>query len=150
MDHLNNLIDAYFAGAISAGEEHLLFTSLSADADARMYFKERMVINTAFKSAEDPFPSELDDSIINAVSAKQRTTMLHSFLHPGYIAAFASLIMVFALTIYMMFKVDTYKNQLDRAIFEIQDQRHTIDLLMNGLPTVQVTSQQTKSFITNN
>lgn len=151
MNELTNLIDAYFQHTLSSEEEQYLFTVLSSNAEGRNYFKERQLCSSALQAVLEPYPSALDDAVFSAIQKKQKSSLIQQFVQPGYLAAAAVFSTFIIALVLLLGRVEAYKSQVDNAMVEIKNQHQTIELLMNGLPTVQVTANgANKVYMTNN
>lgn len=141
MNDIYNIIDAYTTSALSPEEEQYLFATLATDTEARRYFKERQVLSLALKAAEVPFPDELDEAILSRVQSKHTATIFNGLLQPVYVTAISAAAVLLVMFLFFFNRVESYRSEVDHAMVEINNQKQTIDLLLNGLPTIQVTSQ---------
>ena len=146
-----NVIDAYFAGKTTPEEERLLFSSLSQNAEGREYFKDSMLLKTALQTIEEPFPEHLDQKILKEIERRGRAEPLREYLHPRFLPLYAVTVCVIIFTFIFFNKMESYKSEIDRTMETVKNQQYTIELLMNGLPTVQVrpTSQQVYKLMNN-
>lgn len=148
--NLHQYFDAYFNGSLSPQEEAQFFGLLSSNSEARTEFKQQHFFSSCFQAAAEPFPEELDERILQMVGkqpeARPTTTLYQTIAAAAGFAAITCIAIV-----YMLFtKIDTYNRQIDGAMLEIKNQKQTIELLMNSLPTLQVTSNKRHDYpITN-
>jgi len=145
-DAMIKMIDAYFAGKTSPEEERLLFSSLSLDAQGREYFKDSLLFKTALQSAEEQFPVHLDDKILGEVERLRKREFLREYTSPKFLPLYAVTICILIFSFVFFNKMESYKSEMDKALIMVKDQQNTIELLMNGLPTVQVHPASEKTY----
>jgi hypothetical protein len=137
-DEIINLTDAYFASKTTPDEERLLFSSLAQDLEGRNYFKDSMLLKTALQTIEEPFPEHLDEKILKELQVTGKKESVNEYLHPRFLPFYAITVCVIIFTFIFFNKMESYKSEMDKAMQTVKDQQYTIELLMNGLPTVQV------------
>lgn len=146
-----NLTDAYFAGKTTPDEERHLFSSLAQDSEGRNYFKDSMLLKTALQTIEEPFPEHLDAKILSEIQKQNRKEPFFEYLNPRFLPLYAVTICIVIFAFIFFNRMESYKSEMERTMQTVKDQQNTIELLMNGLPTVQVrpTSQQVYKFMNN-
>ena len=132
------LTDAYFSGKTSAEEERLLFSSLSLDEEGRSYFKDSLLLKTAMQTAEEPFPKHLDEKILGEIEQLTKKEFFREYTNPRFFPLYAVTVCIMIFSFVFFNKMESYKSEMDKAMIMVKEQQNTIELLMNGLPTVQV------------
>ncbi len=133
-----NLTDAYFAGKTTSEEERLLFASLSQNTEGREYFKDSMLLKTALQAIEEPFPEHLDAKILSGIQKQNKAAAMFDYLNPRFLPLYAVTICVIVFTFIFFNRMESYKSEMEKTMQTVKNQQYTIELLMNGLPTVQV------------
>ncbi len=149
-DEILQMTDAYFSGRTSPEEEKFLFASLSLNEAGRDNFKNLFLLKTALQTTEETFPVELDERILQGIRKLQQPKPMNEFRSPKFIPLYVVTVFVMVLTIIFFNKMETYKADMDKSIIMIKNQQYTIELLMNGLPTVQVTPASSRELRTTN
>jgi len=132
------LIDVYFDGELEKGKEPILFTTLSADEEAREYFKNLNRLKTHFSNSMEEVPSMLDERILKA-AAETGLKQNIFFNRTVYYAGAAVLVLILLISTFFFYsKSEEYKVQYADLTREVRMQNDKLELLMNALPAVEV------------
>lgn len=139
---IEKLINNYFDGELEKGKEPILFSMLSTDGEARDYFKMMNSLKTNIPFTLDEVPYDLEKKILYRVA--ERNTKPFFNLSRTNIFAFASYavtIILLVLTIFLFIQSRDYKNTIQDVSRQIESQKEEIQLLINSLPTAEVTTK---------
>jgi len=141
-EKLRIMIDEYFDGEHNKKSEASLFVLLSQNDDARKYFKSLNVLETTVSETMEEFPEELEERILRSLGEQRKTKL--SLNHrirffPKMSYAFAVLILI--LSTYFFLKLETYQDRIETISSQLIKQSHTIEVLYNNLPTVEVSGK---------
>jgi len=139
-DDLKTMINLYFDDELEKGKEPIMFSVLSADAEAREYFKKLNALKTGMVNTLDKFPNKLDEKILRSVGNiddKQTTAFLNRKVFSVISYSFTLILLI--LTIFFYSKSEEYKVQFFDLTREVKKQNDKLELLMNALPQVEVT-----------
>ena len=142
------MINGYFDGELEKGEEMLLFTQLSLNAEGRKYFKQLNRIKTAFDDSIEEFPEELEENILRSISkAPAKKT---SFFTPHIIVtsvSYAFALILIIISGYLLFEVKGYQDKVEMLSGRMIKQSQTIEMLYNSLPEIQVRASSNNEII---
>lgn len=138
-DELLRLTDAYFNGELHKEEEQLLFSALSLNEAGREYFRESFLLKSALHASEEPVPEHLDAAILAAATRSSGFHVLREFASPRLIPLYAAVLCIFIFSFFLYARMENYRADVDNAMHVIRTQQNTIELLINGLPAIQVT-----------
>jgi len=137
---LETMIDLYFDGELEKGKEPILFTLLAQDIEGREYFKKLNALKSSLTDTMEEFPSKLDEKILRSVgklNERQTTTFINRKVFNAVTYAFTAILLI--LTIFFYSRSEDYKTQFADLTREVKQQNEKLELLMNALPTVEVT-----------
>ncbi len=137
---LETMIELYFDGELPKGNEPILFTSLSQDIEGREYFKKLNALKSSLVDTMEEFPGKLDEKILRAVgqlNEKEAITFINRKVFNAVTYAFTAILLI--LTIFFYSRSEDYKTQFADLTREVKQQNEKLELLMNALPTVEVT-----------
>ncbi|MDP3147864.1 MAG: hypothetical protein Q8N83_01925 [Ignavibacteria bacterium] len=138
---IETMIDLYFDGELEKGREPILFTLLSQDVEGRDYFKKLNALKSGVADTMEIFPSKLDEKILRSIgqlNERQTTTFINRKVFNAFTYAFTAILLI--LTIFFYSRSEDYKTQFADLTREVKQQNEKLELLMNALPTVEVTS----------
>ena len=141
-EKLRIMIDEYSDGELDKKSEASLFVLLSQNDDAREYFKSMNVLQTTVSETMEEFPMELEERILRSAKEQRKTKPPKTEeirLFPKVSYAFAVLMLI--LSTYFFFKLETYQDRIETISNQLIKQSHTIEVLYNNLPTVEVNSK---------
>jgi len=119
--------------------QKLLFSHLSECENCRNYFSAAAVINHTIVEDKNLFPASLDEEIF-ANLPKDKSFAFERFFSvkiPAYFA-YALIVVVILLSFALLNEVNKYKDELHQASVQLKEQKRTVELLYNSLPTVEV------------
>ncbi|MCK9212681.1 MAG: hypothetical protein M0P61_17775 [Ignavibacteriaceae bacterium] len=139
-NELETMIELYFDGELEKGKEPILFTSLAQDIEGREYFKKLNALKSSLTDTMEEFPGKLDEKILRAVgqlNERQAITFINRKVFNAVTYAFTAILLI--LTIFFYSRSEDYKTQFADLTREVKQQNEKLELLMNALPTVEVT-----------
>lgn len=139
-NELETMIELYFDGELEKGKEPILFTSLAQDIEGREYFKKLNALKSSIADTMEEFPGKLDEKILRAVgqlNERQAITFINRKVFNAVTYAFTAILLI--LTIFFYSRSEDYKTQFADLTREVKQQNEKLELLMNALPTVEVT-----------
>ncbi|MCK9425010.1 MAG: hypothetical protein M0Q21_03105 [Ignavibacteriaceae bacterium] len=137
---LETMIDLYFDGELEKGKEPILFTLLSQDIEGREYFKKLNTLKSTLTNTMEEFPRKLDEKILRSIgqlNERQTNTFINRKVFNAVTYAFTAILLI--LTIFFYSRSEDYKTQFADLTHEVKQQNEKLELLMNALPTVEVT-----------
>ena len=138
-EKIKEIINQYFDNELSKGEEAVLFTQLSQDQEAREYFKDMSALKNAIDSSYKEFPDKLDEKILTKIPKsknelpfyRDRTKIFSSF---NYVFA----LLLIAVSIFFYTESVQYRERIDIAYEQVNQQNRMINGLINTLPQAEV------------
>ena len=147
-DDIKMLVDLYTDGELPKEKEPVLFSLLSADPEAREYFKCANYLKNNFQVNMSEFPSSLEENILRSVenSGKKQSTVFTNkniFLFFSY--SLAVILIFITLNFYNQseqFKKQSeeYRIQLNSLAGEVKKQNADLQLILNAMPEIEVRS----------
>src|ERR1039458_7804947 len=144
-DEIKNMVENYFDGELDKSKEPILFTALSADIEAREYFKKLHALRSIVAESIKPFPVHLEENILTSIKTPEHRfykniNFRSKISHILSIAAAAILFIVCSL---LFLDVKDYKSK----IATIKEQQETIDVIRNSSYPAVVISPENKNEI---
>lgn len=137
--NLIDLINSYFDGELSKKDEPALFSMMSADEEARDYFRNLHLLRSGVELSEEDFPDELDNKILMSVASKPAPPVKIHRYQQWMLPAAGAFAVVFALiAFFLMTELQSYRMSLARLDEKIKTQNQTIEMLYNSFPVVTV------------
>ena len=131
-------INEYFDNELDKKSEVSLFVLLSQNDDAREYFKSLNVLETTVSETLEEFPIELEERILRSVAKTSAKSGFFSNIKIFSSLPYAAMLVLLFLSGYLFFKVSSYQERVDNLSKQMMFQSHTIQLLYNSLPGVEV------------
>jgi hypothetical protein len=142
---LLKMIDEYFDGELQKNDEQSLFVSLSANEQARYYFRQNRLLKSMTSEMQEAFPEKIDKKILSRTILNGNNKFLNLKLRP--ILAYAAIIVLFCISLFFYSQVRTYKEDINQVHRDIQKQNRTIQILLNSLPTAEVQGKYSNAVI---
>jgi hypothetical protein len=138
-ENIIELIDIYFDGELKKDKEIYLFSELSANSEARKYFKRCNALKNMIQSGKEEFPNILDEKILRKVGDIGENSFL-SFMSRNVhaIVSYAVTVVLIVVSLYLYSQSGNYKERLHETTFQIKTQNKLINMLYNSLPTAEV------------
>lgn len=145
-ENLKTMINLYFDGELEKGKEPMMFSLLSADSEAREYFKKLNVLKSGIENTMEVFPSTLDEKILHSIG-KLNETQTILFINKKVFSAitYSVTIILLILTVFFYSQSEEYKVQLFDLTREVKKQNDRLELIMNAMPQVEVTGGYVKT-----
>jgi len=137
---IESMIELYLDGELPKGKEPILFTLLSQDIEGREYFKKLNALKSSIVDTMEEFPRNLDEKILRSIgklNERQTITFINRKVFNAVTYAFTTILLI--LTIFFYSRSEDYKTQFADLTREVKQQNEKLELLMNALPTVEVT-----------
>ena len=142
---LLKMIDEYFDGELQKSEEQSLFVSLSANEQARNYFRQNRLLKSMTSEMQEVFPENIEKKILSKTVLNERNKFLNLTIRP--ILAYAAIIVLFCISLFFYSQARTYKEDINQVHLDIQKQNRTIQILLNSLPTAVVQGKYSNAVI---
>lgn len=139
-NEIMKMIDLYFDGELEKGNEPVMFTLLSQEAEAREYFRNLNVLKNGIASTIQEFPQSLDEKILRSVgrlNEKQTTMFINRKVFS--VISYSLTVILLILTFFFYSKSEEYKVQFVDLTREVKKQNDKLELIMNAMPPVEVT-----------
>ncbi len=141
-EELNKMINEYFDNELSKEKEVFLFSQLSQNEEARNYFKNVNLLNSAIQETSNEFPDELEQKILHGIKNKpERKNFI--FINKNFfaVASYALSVILIIISVYFFNQSSNYKERVENTMSYISSQNEKIDLLMSTIPAVQVSPE---------
>jgi len=135
-NNLLKMIDEYLDGELEKSKEQNLFVSLSANDQARNYFRQNRLLKSMTSEMQEAFPEKIEKKILSKTILYERNKFLNLKIRP--ILAYAAIIFLFCISLFFYSQVRAYKEDINQVHLDIQKQNRTIQILLNSLPTAEV------------
>ena len=136
------IINQYFDNELSKAEEVLLFTQLSQDEDARIYFKEMNTLKGITELTIEEYPERLDEKVYSGLSNVNEVTHFFSDRSKLYSAvSYAFALVLLAVSIFFYYESSRYKDTIELTYEHLNQQNRMINVLLNGLPQAEVRAE---------
>jgi len=140
-EELINMIDLYFDNELEKGKEPTLFTTLAVNEEAREYFKSVNAFKTNIPFTLEEFPPDLEKNILyTVVNTKTKNNFTLPKSRIFYFASYAMTVMLMVLSLVLFLQTNNYRINIETVNKKIDQQSEVIQLLMNSLPVVEVSS----------
>jgi len=149
-EKLKLMINEYFDGELDKKAESSLFVLLSQNDDAREYFKSLNIMEATVRETLEELPMELEERILRSLDERRETKLpiidgIRLFPKVSY--AFVFIILI--LSTYFFLKLETYQDRIETISNHLVKQSHTIEVLYNNLPTIEVNGKLDNKIIIN-
>ncbi|NUM70644.1 MAG: hypothetical protein HUU43_07335 [Ignavibacteriaceae bacterium] len=133
------LIEKYFDNELTKAEEIFMFTAISADDEAREYFRKFNIYKTALAEDTAAFPDSLDSRILESLPLQQPAALSRQTANnPVRIVLYAASVVLLVLSLYLYGEISGYRQEMRVLTGQIKDQKATIDMLYNSYPTITI------------
>jgi hypothetical protein len=135
-NELLKMIDEYFDGELQKSDEQSLFVSLSANEQARNYFRQNKLLKSMTSEMQEAFPEKIEKKILSKTILLGKNKYLTQKIRP--IVAYAAVIVLFFICLFFYKENISYKRDITRINNNLAEQNKTIESILNALPTVEV------------
>lgn len=142
---INNMVERYFDGELGNSEEKELFIILSANDEARNYFKQNHLLNSLAGEMQEDFPQELEKNILSGTILAERKRFFGQKIRP--LLVYASIAVFFMLSLFFYNEANGYKENIARITNRIENQDRTIRRLLNSMPAAEVEARFSNEII---
>lgn len=138
-EELINMIELYFDNELDKNKEVIMFTFLSANEEAREYFKKMNMLQNIVSSSIVEFPESAERKLFKEIEKRNNHEGKNIFYKKvSSTIAFAMSVVLLAVSIFFYSRSEEYKTQFVGLTREVNEQKQKIDLLINSLPPVEV------------
>lgn len=147
-NNIEHMISEYLDNELPKEKEGLFFTHLSTCSNCREEFRLQNLIQHEVNIYQKEVSTLLDERVFSTIQEKNKS-FTKRFIHrqtPAYIN-YALGILIVVITIISFFQLGVLKNELDSfkdryetALERIHYQKQQINLMMNNMPAVQISS----------
>jgi len=138
-DDYELFIHDFLDNELDKENQKLLFAHLSECENCGKYLTTTVSINSVIAEDKNFFPASLDEQIFNNLP-KEKISIFENFLTvklPAYFA-YALVAIILLLSFTLLSEVNKYKDELHQTSVQLKEQKRTVELLFNSLPTVEV------------
>jgi len=138
-DDYQLFIHDFLENELDKENQKLLFSHLSECENCGNYLTTAVSVSRVINEDKDFFPASLEEQIFNNLP-KEKTSIFENFLTvklPAYFA-YALVAIVLLLSFTLLSEVNKYKDELHQTSVQLKEQKRTVELLFNTLPTVEV------------
>lgn len=145
---INMLISEYLDNELPKEKEGFLFTHLSACSECRVELKKQMQIQNQVKINQKEVSSRFEERIFNSIRNDKPKHSPQIFVKPlpAYVSyALGLVLLVLALFSYLQINqltrdLNIFANKYEQTIQQMNYQASQMNLMMNSMPAVQITS----------
>jgi len=148
-DEIRNMVDNYFDGELDKSKEPILFTSLSANIEAREYFKKLHALRSIVAETIEPFPVKLEENILASFKpVKSKSNKNINFgSRASHIISIAAAAILFIVCSLLFLDVKDYQSRINTITEQVKEQNENMNLILNSSFPVLVISPDTKNEI---
>ncbi|PKL82546.1 MAG: hypothetical protein CVV24_09570 [Ignavibacteriae bacterium HGW-Ignavibacteriae-3] len=133
------MIDLYFDDELEKGNEPIMFTILSQNAEGREYFKKLNLLKSGLSGSMEEFPVALDQKILRSIGKlNEKPKMLFTNRKVFSAVTYSITIILLVLTIIFYTRSEDYKVQFADLTREVKEQNNKLELIMNARPAAEV------------
>lgn len=136
-DEIKILINRYFDNELNKSEEVFLFSQLSTNDEARIYFKNLNILKEGVDLTLESVPNEFEERILNSIVTLDEVPKRFQFNIPS-IVGYAFSVVLFIVSIFMYSQSMEYKKNIELSIQQINQQNKMIEMLFHSLPETEV------------
>ncbi|MFA6598962.1 MAG: anti-sigma factor [Ignavibacteriaceae bacterium] len=138
-DDYQLLIHDFLENELDKENQKLLFAHLSECENCAKYLTTTVSINSVIAEDKNFFPASLDERIFEEIPEEKASIFTNFFAVklPAYFA-YALVAIVLLLSFTLLSEVNKYKDELHQTSVQLKEQKRTVELLFNSLPTVEV------------
>jgi hypothetical protein len=138
-EKIKESINQYFDNELTKSEEVLLFTQLSQNDEARIYFKKMNLLKSMMDETVEDFPNGLDSKILSNLKKEEKVIYTPKPISrvANYLS-YAFAIILLALSIFFYNESMQYRNKLELTYQQVYQQNQMIQVLFNSLPQAEV------------
>ena len=138
-DKLIEMINLYFDGELEKSREPQLFSQLSANDEAREYFKKLNSLEAAISDSSEELPDDLDERILKSVASMKSSALIPSSRQKSFITvSLTASILLLIISSLLFLKLSSYDEKVDDLTKHVKIQSRTIEMLYNSLPGIEV------------
>lgn len=136
---IKKIINQYFDNELTKSGEVFLFTQLSQNDDARIYFKEMNLLKSVMDETVEDFPNGLDNKILSNLKKEKKVIYTQKPISRvvNYLS-YAFAIILLALSLFFYNESMQYRNKLELTYQQVYQQNQMIQVLFNSLPQAEV------------
>jgi hypothetical protein len=148
-DELKNMIESYFDGELDKNSEPILFTLLSADPEGRQYFKHLHALQLAVIQSAEPFPALLEQNILDSIKTVRTKSYGYNKLYSraSQFISISLAAVLFIICSFLFFELKDYKSKVQSISDQVNEQKETIDVILNNSYPAVVVSPDAKNEI---
>lgn len=153
-DQYRDLIQEFHDGELPRQKEAFLFTHMSSCEECREFLHMLNLSSVTIKEEILSFPHSLDERILRRAASVQNTSMLSGRI-PVYVT-YALALLFLAISIFTINSSRQYKSEIGQVIHAldqqnavVREQSRQIEILLNGLPETQISSELQNKIIIN-
>lgn len=145
-EEIKTLINRYFDNELNKSDEVFLFSQLSTNDEARIYFKNLNMIKEGVHSTTEKVPDELEERILNSIITSDAEPKRFQFNIPSIVGYTFSVVLLIA-SIFIYSQSMEYKKDIELSIQQINQQNRMIEMLFHSLPETEVKTTFTNDII---
>ena len=142
---LLKMIDEYLDGELEKSKEQSLFISLSANEQARNYFRQIWLLKSVASEMEEDFPEKVEKKILSRTILNGKNKFFTQ--RTKLVISYAAIIVLFCISLFFYSQIRTYKEDINQVHLDIQKQTRTIQILLNSLPTAEINGKFSNAVI---
>ncbi len=138
-DDLISSVELYFDGELSKDKEPVLFSLLSQNEDARLYFKELHFLRSAVLETEEQLPFDVEEKIMCSIVSKESKPI--KLIFAGWLPsiAYAAALIMIVLSAVLFWQISNYQTEVKIISEKLTQQNRTMELILyNSFPTTEV------------
>lgn len=140
-ENINALAQEFYDGELEKSKEAALFTHIANCENCRLSFISMSRIESAIRNDIVDFPYSMESKIYRLIknAGKDEHMKISTSRHMDIFAYVLCALMIF-ISIFLYKTSNDYKKRFEKLTDEVKNQKIQIEMLMNSLPTVEITS----------
>lgn len=140
-ENINIHIQEFYDGELEKSKEAALFTHIANCENCRLSFIYMNRIDSAIKNDIVDFPQSIESNIYRLIKNAEKDERLKiSTTRPIDIFAYVLCVLMIFISIFLYKTSNDYEKRFEKLIDEVKNQKIQIEMLMNSLPAVEITS----------
>ena len=129
-------IDEYLDGELEKSREPGLFISLSNNETARNHFKQQYLLKSVVGKMQEEFPEDLEKRILSRTTLNGKNKFFAQRMK--LVVSYAAIIVLLCVSLFFYLKTNSYKKDIARINYNLEEQNKTIESILNSLPAAEV------------
>lgn len=142
-EDINIIIQEFYDGELEKSKESSFFTHIANCENCRLSFISMSRIESTIRNDIVDFPYSMESKIYRLIknTGKDEHVKIFTSRHMDIFAYVLCILMIF-ISIFLYKTSNDYEKRFEKLTDEIKNQKIQIEMLMNSLPAIEVTSSR--------